>query len=406
MSEDMKERPIKLIDIDDMPVTVKTARPNGFIRFLKTFIIWKGDKVSEIIRKTVFTVSLAVAVVCFTMIFNNIGQSNENEMVYNEIADIVEQFEMTGHMALPQEVIEEIREEVPGILDKYIELYNLNNDMVGWLTIPTADGFSAMGPVGADGRRRGYPVLQRRWYREDGTAAGSNFYYLKRDFNHKEHRAGAIYAEWRIPITATSRPNNTIIYGHNMGDGSMFAPVVRFYPFFSSRSGSLDFYRNHPIIQFDTLYEEGLYKIFAVMYTHVDEEKFDDVYDYHRKREFPDKESFFDFAQNILDRSAFYNPDVDLMYGDEIITLSTCYFTPLGRSFEARVALFARRVREGESAEVDVSRAYINHDPLYFDHYYSVFGGSWGGRKWDLGMVEGLEEFLAENPQADTSLNR
>ncbi|MCL2108514.1 MAG: class B sortase [Oscillospiraceae bacterium] len=363
---------------------------------IKNIFPSKTDSGFELVRKTLFFAAVFTAAVCLVVIFGNMNRNTANQAVFNNIADIVERAEFGGTIAIAPETAREIRDTAPGIQDKYIELYSLNSDMVGWLTIPNEDGSSAMGPVGTDGVRRGYPVLQYRRELSDGRTAGSNFYYLEKDFYHNYSEVGSIYAEWRFPITAESRPDNTIIYGHNVGDGSMFAPVSHYFPYRHSPA-SLDFYKAHPIIQFDNLYEPGLYKVFAAIYVHVDEDKFDDVFDYHRRREFPDKASFYGFIQDVLDRSGFYNPDVDLKYGDEILTLSTCYYAPLGRNVETRVAVFARRVRDGEDATVDTEQAYINPDPLYFEHYYKVMGGAWGGRKWDLRFVEGLEEQLAIN---------
>ena len=83
-----------------------------------------------------------------------------------------------------------------------------------------------------------------------------------------------------------------------------------------------------------------------------------------------------------MDRSVLWT-DVDLQYGDNILTLSTCYYPYTKEKADTRVAVFARKVREGESAEVDVSKAMRNPDPLLFAYEYRVKGGSWGGRKWD-----------------------
>ena len=83
-----------------------------------------------------------------------------------------------------------------------------------------------------------------------------------------------------------------------------------------------------------------------------------------------------------MDRSLFFT-DVDLEYGDELLTLSTCYYPLTKDAADTRFVVFARRVREGESAEVDTSKAVENSNPLYFDTYYKMNGGSWNGRNWD-----------------------
>jgi sortase B len=167
--------------------------------------------------------------------------------------------------------------------------------------------------------------------------------------------------------------------------------------------GNINYYRNHPVINFSTLYEDNTYKIFAVVFAHTENTGETDVFDYHRWRDFPDEETFFTFITNVLDRSGFYT-DVDIEYGDEILTLSTCYY-PLGLEFDSRVAVFARRLRDGESSEVNVDAAYMNPSPLYFDYYYSRYWGrrsnSWAGRNWDTSKVKGLDEWLAKRGDRD-----
>lgn len=148
-------------------------------------------------------------------------------------------------------------------------------------------------------------------------------------------------------------------------------------------------YDEHPVIQFDTIYEKGLYKIFAMMQVNV--EKADgEVFYYTAAYTFKNKKEFIDYYAKVLDRSFIYTPQVDLKYGDEVIALSTCDF-PFGKSKNIRYVLFARRVREGEDPTVDVSKTIINYDPLYYDYWYSVYGGSWGGRNWDPALLKGYK---------------
>jgi sortase B len=342
----------------------------------------KGDSPLEVTRKAVFIVSLIVAVVCFTIVLRDINADRRADALHTGLfEEFMEPFRLTGIIPLAPEIVDDIRQEVPGIMDEYIALYNENNDLVGYINIP--------------GTRIDYPVLQyRRYDLEANTVTGSNQYYLYRDFYGRDLPAGSIYAEWRIPFTPTSRPNNTVLYGHNMGNGSRFTAATRYYSYHAShgRGGSIQFYLDNPLIYFDTVYEKGVYKVFAAMYVHTQEERFDDVFDYFRWREFPDRDTFYAFIVNVLDRSSFYT-DVDLQYGDEILTLSTCYY-PLGEAVDSRVAVFARRVRPGESKDVNLEAAHINPSPLFFNYFYRVRGGSWDGRNWDTGKVRGLDAWL------------
>ena len=76
--------------------------------------------------------------------------------------------------------------------------------------------------------------------------------------------------------------------------------------------------------------------------------------------------------------------------------------------------MFARRVRDGESPEVDTSKAVINPDPLYFKYYYQVNGGEWKGRNWDADTestdtskfhlkIKGYEEYRKTHAATDTT---
>ena len=157
---------------------------------------------------------------------------------------------------------------------------------------------------------------------------------------------------------------------------------TRYFNYRTQLNYGMDWYRKYPTITFNTLYRKSTYKIFAGMLVNT-EEKDGEVFYYLQGRKFKNKAAFDDYVAQILDRTTFYT-DVDLKYGDNLITLSTCI---LDYGIDARWVIFGREVREGEDPTVDVSKAYENPDPLYFDYYYNVFGGSWGGRKWDADMI-------------------
>ena len=97
---------------------------------------------------------------------------------------------------------------------KEASLRALNPEYCFWLSIP--------------GTGIEYPVVQH----ED------NRYYLNHDFNRKEQGAGSIFADCAsVPLSA----DNTVLYGHNMKDGSMFAGLKKY------REES--FFRAHPFIR-------------------------------------------------------------------------------------------------------------------------------------------------------------
>ncbi|MBQ8614211.1 MAG: class B sortase [Ruminiclostridium sp.] len=261
------------------------------------------------------------------------------------------------------------------VMSTYEAKYAENEDLIGWIKLEAAN--------------LNDPVMQ----------AEDNKYYLDKDFNGNEYKNGSFFVDYKCQFTTRTRPANTIIYGHNMVTGPSFAKLTRYYDarLNGDYPNRLDFYMNNPTIQFDTVWEEGTYKVFACMYVNTMEEH-GEVFKYYKQRDIKNEGQFYEYIAKIMDRSVFYT-DVDLEYGDEILTLSTCYY-PLGKEVDSRCVVFARRVRDGESAEVDTSKAYINESPLYFDYYYKVNGGKWAGRTWDTTKVKGFDEYLADFPNS------
>ena len=198
------------------------------------------------------------------------------------------------------------------------------------------------------------------------------------DFNGNESVSGTIFSSYLNKWDGTD--DNTILFGHNMHTGEFFAYVNHYVPYDAS-SEPIAFYKVHPTIMMAT--PDGgcaTYKIFAGMVANT-QTKYGDVFRYVDKTKFTDVNDFNNFILEVMDRSWFFT-DVDLTYGDELLTLSTCWW-PLGREVDTRWVLFARKVRDGESEYVDTSKAYRNYQPKLFDYYYDIIGGSWTGSVWD-----------------------
>ena len=82
------------------------------------------------------------------------------------------------------------------------------------------------------------------------------------------------------------------------------------------------FCEEHPIIQFDSLYEEAEYKVVAAMLSEVayaDE----DVFRYYDAIDMSTEESFNAFYENISEK-ALYTTGETLSFGDSCLILSTC----------------------------------------------------------------------------------
>ena len=92
------------------------------------------------------------------------------------------------------------------------------------------------------------------------------------------------------------------------------------------------------------------------------------IFDYHNYIKFTGERNFDKFKENILKRTAV-NTGVDFDENDKFMTLSTCSneFDP------SRLVVIGRRVRDGESPEVDTSKVEINEDMLEPDYAF-IYG--------------------------------
>ena len=176
------------------------------------------------------------------------------------------------------------------ILPRFLQLYQMNPDIVGWLQIP--------------GTQVDYPVMQ---------TPDDPEYYLKRNFDKKSSSRGCLFAQADGDVFAPS--DNVTLYGHHMRDGSMFGSLDKFK--------KKAFFAEHPYIYFDTLEETHTYQILAVFKTTVSQ---GEGFHYHEFVDAMDAEEFDAFVSQCK-ALAFYDTGVDAAYGDKLITLSTCEYS-------------------------------------------------------------------------------
>lgn len=349
-------------------------KPNIFVRMIRAIFPCKGDGVAESVRKVIFDIAVVAFVITGgTVVKQLVDEAYQNGVVDKEIIESYKDGEdespeaIRGQLNLKDEEIEAIEQEKPGISYSFMELYNQNSDTVGWIRVGDKDNPAI-----------NYPVVQ----------AADNKYYLTRNFLKQESERGTVYADYRNTIEKDDLSGNIILYGHNMWNGeTMFAKLTRYYDgrLHGESSDRLGFYKKYPTVTFNTLYENSEWKVFACVLFNT-QEKLGEVYPYNNVIEFKNKNEFNSFILDIMDRSVLWT-DVDLTYGDSILTLSTCYY-PFGKeNADTRCAVFARKVRPGESPEVDVSKAVVNNSPLKFTYQYQQEGGSWTGRTWDTSKL-------------------
>lgn len=316
--------------------------------FLDSFIPRAGDSRSAVMRKVITDVSVVVLAAALIILAWYFVQQAKIK------ADIEKQRELHSSISVitqsttpPPETEETTTETEPPplvVLDSMSALLEQNPDTAGWLTV--------------EGTQIDNVILQ----------ADDNEYYLDKDFYGNRNIAGQIYIDYRCIANDYNKnqSDNLVIYGHNQADQTMFG-TLKNYKIKKENTRNFDFYKEHPTFKFSNLYEEYTYKIVALFVIEVEPYQTRDgvIFDYHNYIKFGRNRTFDDFKENILARTAV-NTGVDFEEGDKFITLSTC-----SNEFEpSRFVVIGRRVRDGESPEVDVSKAEINEDMLEPDYSY------------------------------------
>ncbi|MCL1903676.1 MAG: class B sortase [Oscillospiraceae bacterium] len=316
-------------------------RNSPFTRAVTSFVPVKGDGALESTRKLIFTAAL----ISFIYFASTLGVDMFNEWRANRInSDLKKDKDMTIDIG------EDPFNREPRFFNA---LWEKNNDVVGYIEIKDT--------------KIDYAVLQ----------TDNNDYYLDYDFDHNPSKGGWIFADFRNKLDGFDISDNTILYGHNITTGYYFAALSNYYR--KTVDSTLSFYKEHPIINFDTRYEKAEWKVFASVLFNTQEE-FGDVFQYWNVTEFEDEDEFNDYILEVMDRSVLFT-DVDLEYGDKLLTMSTCYWPMTG--VDTRVVTFARKVRPGESKDVDFDKAKYNTGVLRFDKEKQIYGDVWNGRVWD-----------------------
>lgn len=234
---------------------------------------------------------IALALVCLstaglTFGLCRLGQSQQEYQKGEDTYQEVEQ-EFVKHPESPEgpDKPEGTDNPAPGQLQiDFDGLKAMNKDVIAWVDIPGA-GIS-------------YPVLQ----------AADNSYYLKHLSTGESGIHGSIF------LDCHNKPDfsdpNSIIYGHNMKDGTMFAGLDAYQDF--------AFYQQHPYFYIHLSGYRLEYQIFSCYSGRVGSSG----YTYS----FGQEEAVRDFL-NDIESCAAYQTGVEVKTTDHIVTLSTCVNT-------------------------------------------------------------------------------
>lgn len=162
------------------------------------------------------------------------------------------------------------------------QLTQINSDVVGYIMIPDT--------------KISYPIL----YHNDMTK------YIDHDVYLNYSRSGAIFMDSNNNIDFND--DNTIIYGHQMKDGTMFGDLTKYFR-------SSDYVNQHRYIYLYLEDELRLYEIFAGRTTEATSDEYTTYFDdLNAKKAYINEQMSYSAFETI--------PDINIE--DSIITLSTC----------------------------------------------------------------------------------
>ncbi len=235
------------------------------------------------LRSLLMLVFIVVFIFSGVKIIKWIFGNKQNEKVQNNLSQYVE-----------------IKDDENNIDDNaykidFKALKEKNSDTIGWLKVK--------------GTNIEYVVVK-------GT---DNDYYLSHNFEKQKNSAGWIFADYRNKFDYTDY--NTVIYGHNMKNDSMFGTL--------KNALKEDWYNNEDNRHIILVTEKGAftYEVFSVY-----EEK---ASDYPIQTGFSNDNEYLNFLNTIKDKS-IKDFNIELSAEKSIITLSTC-----GNNNKNRVILHA-----------------------------------------------------------------
>lgn len=214
-------------------------------------------------------------------VINSEIEYKESESAYEDMANVlVSNRWSNAYLSNQSTTAEDGTEQAPVDID-FAKLKEMNASAVGWLYCA--------------GTQINYPVVQ----------SSDNSYYLTHLADNQTNSSGSIFMDALNAPDLTDA--NTVIYGHNMKNGSMFAVIEMFK--------EQDFINAHPVMYYMT--EDKSYKIelFAAYPAEADAETYTIFFD--------SEDTYKGYLKRAWDQSEV-RTDVEVTPNDNIVTLVSC----------------------------------------------------------------------------------
>ena len=247
------------------------------------------------IRYIIIMLLVGIALTSSFFICKEIMQNKKQEEIFEQLTKIAE-----------EQVKDDVKEEKKEKQINLKSLYDINQDIVGWLKIENTN--------------INYPIMKSK----------IKDYYLRRDFYKNYSSYGTPYIANNCDIGIS---DNIVIYGHHIQGNKMFGYLEQYK--------SKEFYEDNKIIKFYTMQENKTvktgYEIFAVFKTIVYGRNSFKYYDFTNFNNELEYNSFFEKCKSL----SLYETNIIPEYKEKIITLSTCEYS----NRNGRLVVMAREIK-------------------------------------------------------------
>ena len=235
------------------------------------------------VLKRLYVLLVVLCLLCIGALVFLLVKDEKETVVIEEQQQMLEE-PYVEEVQEPEVILEEEKAELPIDFDGLMEV---NPEIYAWIRVPNTN--------------IDYPILQH----EDEDQS----YYLTRDVHGENNQAGSIYTEYYN--NKHFQDPNTIIYGHNMKNGSMFHNVR----YFAER----DYFDEHEELY---IYMPGKILKYQIINCYVYDDR-------HLLGSFDlsDEEVHKEYLEDIMRPRSMYTmirEDVELSTEDKLVTLSTC----------------------------------------------------------------------------------
>lgn len=234
--------------------------------------------------KFLYVLLIVLCLLCIGGMVIYLKNDQEEEASLEEQQEVIQQEYVIEEEEEEGEITEPEKAELP--ID-FEGIWEINPEIYAWIRIPDTN--------------IDYPVLQHE--------GDDQSYYLTRDIYGANQQAGSIYTEYYNRKDFTDP--NTILYGHNMKNGSMFHNVRYF--------AEKEYFDEHRELYIYLPEKILKYEIIA-------------CYEYDDRHllasfDFSDEEVYAEYLEEIMNPRSMYamiRESVELTTEDRLVTLSTC----------------------------------------------------------------------------------